>query len=89
MPNYGWLIQDQTDLQSLESKLKVMIKLGVPYPERTLDQIKAEALAQGQTISDRLKKEQIEVAPDREIVAIIAYLQQLGKSEKVDKSVTQ
>lgn len=89
MPNYGWLIRDQTDLRSLESKLKVMIKLGVPYPDRTMEQITAEALAQGQLISDRLKKEQIEVAPDREIVALIAYLQQLGKSEKVDKSVTQ
>jgi cytochrome c oxidase cbb3-type subunit I/II len=86
MPNYGWLIDDKADFESLESKLKVLIKLGVPYPKRTKDQIREEALAQGQLISDDLKKSGIEVAPDREIVAVIAYLQQLGKSEKVDPS---
>lgn len=88
MPNYDWLIRDQTDLGSLESKLKVLKKLGVPYPDRTKDQILAEALAQGQLISDELKKSQIEVAPDREIVAVIAYLQQLGKSEKVESTTS-
>ncbi len=89
MPNYGWLITDQTDLRSLETKLKVMIQLGVPYPKRTMDEIKSEALAQGQLISDSLKKEGIIVEPDREIVAVISYLQQLGKSEKVDQPIKE
>ncbi|MES2307641.1 MAG: cytochrome-c oxidase, cbb3-type subunit II, partial [Verrucomicrobiota bacterium] len=83
MPNYGWLVTDKTDFESLESKIKVMIKLGVPYPERTMDQIRLEASSQGQLISDDLKKSGIEVASDREIVALISYLQQLGKSEKI------
>ena len=89
MPNYGWLIEDKTDLRALESKLKVMIQLGVPYPKRTMEEINQEAMAQGKLISDNLQKEGILVEPDREIVALIAYLQQLGKSEKVDQSVKE
>ncbi len=89
MPNYGWLIEDKTDLRALESKLKVMIQLGVPYPKRTMEEINQEAMAQGKLISDNLQKEGIIVEPDREMVAIIAYLQQLGKSEKVDQSVKE
>lgn len=86
MPNYGWMIHNETDFRSLESKFKVLIKLGVPYPKRTAEQIKEEALAQGLKISEDLKKSGIEVSPDKEIIAMIAYLQQLGKSEKVEST---
>jgi cytochrome c oxidase cbb3-type subunit I/II len=35
---------------------------------------------QGQTIVDDLAKNDIKISPDKEIIAVIAYLQQLGKS---------
>ena len=36
------------------------------------------------TISAELKSAGAEIPPDREIVALISYLQKLGKSEKVN-----
>jgi cytochrome c oxidase cbb3-type subunit I/II len=42
-----------------------------------------DLLAQAQEISDNLKKDGIEVVPNTEIVALIAYLQRLGTDIKV------
>jgi len=83
MPNYPRLLQDKADLDSLKSKFDVLRRLGVPYPARSSDQIRKEALAEARGISDELAKSGTVVEPDREIVALISYLQQLGKSEQV------
>ena len=84
MPNYPWLATSLTDLDALPRKIEVQQKLGVPMKGGTREEIKAGALAQAQTIVDDLKRLGIETAPDREIIAMIAYLQKLGKSEPVD-----
>jgi cytochrome c oxidase cbb3-type subunit I/II len=59
----------------------------VPYPERTPQEIAAAVETQGKEITARLKEAGLLTAPDREIVALIAYLQKLGKSEPVAKAV--
>jgi cytochrome c oxidase cbb3-type subunit I/II len=79
MPNYPWLFRQKTDFAALPNKIKVQRYLGVPFPEKTPEQITADCLAQGQVIVDDLKKSGNEIAPDAEIIALIAYLQQLGK----------
>jgi cytochrome c oxidase cbb3-type subunit I/II len=61
----------------------VQRQLGVPYPEWTDEEIAASADAQGREIAAELRTAGAYVAPDREIVALIAYLQKLGKSEPV------
>ncbi len=81
MPAYPWLYHDAADLASLPRKIAVLTHLGVPFPPMTTDQIQAAALAQGRTITDNLAKNGIEIAPDREIIALIAYLQQLGRDK--------
>ncbi len=86
MPNYPWLLKDKADLDSLKSKFDVLRILGVPYPERSADQLRAEALAEAKAIADDLAKSGAPVEPDSEIVALIAYLQHLGKSEPVPKA---
>ncbi|MCC6354960.1 MAG: cytochrome-c oxidase, cbb3-type subunit I [Verrucomicrobiae bacterium] len=88
MPNYPWLLKDKTDLGSLKSKVDVLRTLGVPYPERSAEQLRGEAMAEAKVIADELGKSGASVEPDAEIVALIAYLQQLGKSEKVTKAKT-
>jgi cytochrome c oxidase cbb3-type subunit I/II len=79
MPNYPWLFRQKTDFAALPKKIEVQRYLGVPFPEQTPEQITAACLAQGQIIVDDLKKSGNEIGPDTEIIALIAYLQQLGK----------
>jgi cytochrome c oxidase cbb3-type subunit I/II len=84
MPNYPWLFTQRTDIASLRSKMAVLRQLGVPYPADATDEsIAADAAAQAQKIVDDLRAAGAETLPDREIVALIAYLQKLGKSEVV------
>lgn len=79
MPPYAALHEDTVDFAQTSKKLAVMHTLGVPYEQRTIDDAKALALAQAQTIVDDLSKTGgVVVAPDKEIIALIAYLQQLG-----------
>jgi cytochrome c oxidase cbb3-type subunit I/II len=83
MPNYPWLFTDRIDIASLRRKIEVQRKLGVPFKETTKAEIAKSCLDQGEGIVADLKTAGAETAPDREIVALIAYLQKLGKSEVV------
>lgn len=80
MPNYPWLAEKDTDFDALPSKISVLRKLGVPFPERDNDQVIDAARAQAEQIAQGLKAKQIEVSEDKQIVALIAYLQQLGRT---------
>ncbi|MEN9661653.1 MAG: hypothetical protein RL324_602 [Verrucomicrobiota bacterium] len=84
MPNYPWLLADPLDLSSMPSKVSVQRMLGVPYPNWTPEQITERVQTQAKGIADSLKKDGVTVAPDREIIAVISYLQKLGKFEKVE-----
>jgi cytochrome c oxidase cbb3-type subunit I/II len=85
MPSYPWLFTDNTDVKSLPKKISVQRRLGVPFKEMTKEEVTAQVNAQAKLIADDLKTAGAEVAPDREIVALIAYLQKLGKGERVIK----
>jgi len=81
MPNFPWLFTQKTDLDALPSDLRVMRILGVPYSEQSPEAIKSAALAQAQAIVNDLKKAGAVAEPDKEIIALISYLQKLGKAE--------
>jgi cytochrome c oxidase cbb3-type subunit I/II len=83
MPNYPWLYTDNTNVDILPRKIDVMRKLGVPYPLWTAEAIQADVESQEKAIVDDLNKSGAYVEPDREIIALIAYIQKIGKSEKV------
>jgi cytochrome c oxidase cbb3-type subunit I/II len=83
MPNYPWLFTDKTDIASLRKKIEVQCMLGVPFTEKTKDEIAKSCLDQGSSIVADLKTAGAESESDREIIALIAYLQKLGKSEAV------
>ncbi len=85
MPRYPWLYKQATDIAALESKIKVQRTLGVPFPPMTAEDIKASADAEAAQIVADLKAQGGIIEPDKEIVALIAYLQQLGKSRPVAK----
>jgi cytochrome c oxidase cbb3-type subunit I/II len=83
MPPYPWLLTNATDYDALPAKLSAQRTLGVPYPAWTPAQIRANVDAQAKAIAADLKAAGAFVAPEKEIVALIAYLQHLGKSESV------
>jgi cytochrome c oxidase cbb3-type subunit I/II len=83
MPAYPWLFDDKLDNSTLPAKIRVLQQLGTPYPAGFDKLAVADAEAQARSVSAALKTEDIEVKSDREIVALIAYLQRLGTDIKV------
>ena len=81
MPTYPWLLVNHTDVAILPTKLAVQRTLGVPYPNWTPEQIATRLTEQSKAISADLRAAGAYVAPEKEIIALVAYLQQLGKFE--------
>jgi len=101
MPRYPWLYTDQIDVSSTVAKIKAMQRLGVPYGDGYEKRAAADMELQANEITKNLMSDEkvkqfvaaegIEKLNDREIIAMIAYLQRLGKDIKVEmktKSVT-
>ncbi|NOX86912.1 MAG: cytochrome-c oxidase, cbb3-type subunit I [Chlorobi bacterium] len=79
MPPYPWLIEKDMDLSNLSSKIRVLTSLGTPYPEGYADgQALKDLEAQAAEIVADLKSAGIDVEPNKQIIALIAYLQRLG-----------
>jgi cytochrome c oxidase cbb3-type subunit I/II len=87
MPRYPWLFDNQLSTASTKKKLEVMQLVGVPYTEDDIAHGIENLQAQAQTISSGLKEQGFSGAKaDREIIAVIAYLQRLGTDIKKEKS---
>lgn len=82
MPNYAWLHENELDISNTQDKMKAMQTLGVPYTAMRISNAPAELKAQAEAIADNLKTEKIDVKADREIIALIAYLQRMGTDIK-------
>ena len=54
-------------------------KLGVPYTDEDIALAEQRFASQGQLIADDLADKDVEIAPDSEMAAMIAYLQRLGR----------
>jgi cytochrome c oxidase cbb3-type subunit I/II len=78
MPPYPWLATQDLDIESTPKKIRAMQTLGVPYPdgfdEKSIDDLKAQA----NKIASGLRQGGIEVEDQKEIIALIAYMQRLG-----------
>ncbi|MDP1579857.1 MAG: cytochrome-c oxidase, cbb3-type subunit II, partial [Candidatus Didemnitutus sp.] len=79
MPNYPDLAKNETDYASLPRKISVQRTLGVPYPSWSDNMIATLAREQAKEIARDLQAQGRYVAADKEIIALIAYLQSLGK----------
>ncbi|PKV75462.1 cytochrome-c oxidase, cbb3-type subunit I [Pontibacter ramchanderi] len=86
MPAYPWLFEQDVDLTTTEAKLKVLKQLGVPYEDEYIANANQELMKQAREITADLAKEGLEVRPESEIVAMIAYLQRLGTDIKVKET---
>ncbi len=63
-----------------------MRTLGVPYEKGYEERALQDLQAQAKTISDNLASEKIKIGSDKELIAIIAYLQRLGTDIKLTNS---
>ncbi len=84
MPNYMWLLTGKTDFYGLRRKLSVMKQLGVPYEEKVVAEADRFAEAEAEVIANDLRQQGVKDKhlEQREIVALIAYLQALGQKQK-------
>jgi len=79
MPAYAFLADREIDPAAVTAKLGVMQTLGVPYSEADVaSATNTLTLQQGEIVAD-LKKNGVDAKPNSELVALIAYLQRLGK----------
>ena len=63
-----------------------MQTLGVPYPEGFDLKANDDLTKQAKSITDDLKKNKVSIDSNKELIAIIAYLQRLGTDIKASKT---
>ncbi|MEN3336971.1 MAG: cytochrome c oxidase cbb3-type subunit [Acidobacteriota bacterium] len=78
MPAYQWMYVDALDTSHIEGKIITLRRLGVPYPEGYERRAEADLRVQAAGIADGLTRGGVPARGDREIIALIAYLQRLG-----------
>ncbi|MBU1095718.1 MAG: cytochrome-c oxidase, cbb3-type subunit I [Bacteroidetes bacterium] len=89
MPPYPWLLSQNLDLSTTPSKINAMRALGVPYEEDYEKFANEDLRKQADKISEDLMNNGAIVEPDKEIIALIAYLQRLGTDIKVNADKTK
>ena len=82
MPSYPWLLTNELDVSNTEKKIKVMRSIGVPYPDGYEEFALQDLNAQAEEITLDLQKSGAPAEPNKEIIALIAYLQRLGRDIK-------
>ncbi|OQY29482.1 MAG: cytochrome-c oxidase, cbb3-type subunit II [Candidatus Cloacimonetes bacterium 4572_55] len=86
MPAYPWLITNELDISSTDAKIRAMQILGVPYSKGydqfAIPDMKLQAL----NLAEGMEDSRVKVEPNREIIALIAYLQRLGTDIKVKET---
>lgn len=87
MPKYPWLFRRDLDLSSTNSKISAMRSLGVPYEAGYEAKANDDLSAQAEKIAASLKTDKIEISSKKEIIALIAYLQRVGKDIKSEPKV--
>lgn len=90
MPYYPHLRSDEVDFDTTQSKLGVMQMLGVPYDNAAVLGGEDDARAQARSIAEALSSDvELDGRPDgvdvpledSQLVALIAYLERLGRNE--------
>jgi len=80
MPAYDWMTKNAIDYSQIKKKLNVLRNLGVPYTDLEVQNADTDAEKQAAEIADGLKKQGVQEKIDnKEILALIAYIQALGQ----------
>ncbi|MCP4572170.1 MAG: cytochrome-c oxidase, cbb3-type subunit I [bacterium] len=79
MPAYEHFKTKTLNPATTAARMAVQVKLGVPYTDEDLALAEERYLSQAQLVADDLRLKNAEVDPMSEMVAVIAYLQRLGR----------
>ena len=82
MPPYPWLETNVLDVSNTPAKITALRRIGVPYPDGFEETAVKNLEAQAKEIALDLQKSGAAIDADKELVALIAYLQRLGKDIK-------
>jgi cytochrome c oxidase cbb3-type subunit I/II len=84
MPRYPWLAKNDLNNKQLPAKINGLRALGTPYPAGFEDEALADLEAQAAEVTASLRNDGVEQEglENKEIVALIAYLQRLGTDIK-------
>ena len=83
MPRYSWLLTQKMETDSLPARLNALRKVGVPYPAGYENgPAQKDLQAQAGKVVANLKQGSVKGEADKEIIALIAYLQRLGTDIK-------
>jgi cytochrome c oxidase cbb3-type subunit I/II len=82
MPSYSWLLEDTVDPADIQASIGALATLGTPYPDTSEAWVTASMAEEAGAIVSRLATTNIQTTPDKEVVALIAYLQRLGTDGK-------
>ncbi len=87
MPGYSFMLDKALDTSNTAAKINAMRTLGVPYEKGYELRANKDLMEQANRISNNLLKDSIRVLPNKEVIAIIAYLQRLGTDIEKNKIV--
>jgi cytochrome c oxidase cbb3-type subunit I/II len=83
MPTFQWLAEWHIDPKLAPKKLALMQTLGVPYTKEDIDSAEDNQHRQALTVVADLQKNGVTLDWDSEMVALISYLQRLGRDKGV------
>jgi cytochrome c oxidase cbb3-type subunit I/II len=87
MPSYPSLFENEIDKGSTMSKIHAMRKLGVPYPDGYEAIANEDMEKQASQMALKLEQEnKIKISSNKEVLALIAYMQRLGKDIKIQEA---
>lgn len=89
MPAYPWLKDAKVDFTGLQAKMRALKTLGVPYADDLVKDPMPVVNEESKKIADGLAAQGVQIAPDSELVALIAYLQRLGVDIKQSPETAQ
>ena len=84
MPAYPWMLTQEMDMETIDERISALRAVGVPYAEGYEDQALEDLKAQAEDITQGLHEagfkevDGIPITSDKQIIAIIAYMQRLG-----------
>jgi cytochrome c oxidase cbb3-type subunit I/II len=88
MPAYPFLLENDLDVSGTPAKINAMIALGVPYEKEYAKKAVADLQEQSRQIAGELLNDSIRVSPNKEVIALIAYMQRLGTDISKNKTAT-
>lgn len=84
MPAYPWLFRKKTGYQVLPTKLRTLKALGTPYTDVEISDAIEDAKRQALSITESMSNAGVDIKmQDKQIIALIAYLQRLGMDMKM------